>query len=507
MAVFGAMGRRLEVYGLAALVMGGVLAGFFGMMRSGFDPGAGAQALALALPLLVVCLLALRSAWVGLGLGALALTSVTPLPMLHRTEIGMALCLLVGGLTVVWRLLNWRVRVPLALRGGAGWFLFAALWLWVRFILDRPGSANMGARGGGLGEASMFLMGTVAYFVLAANAADSWDGRRTLLWVIGLLLAGLAIDLALGLREDPALVVLSLFGRQAWLGFALLLAWSLQRSLGPRGEPRGAVLFYGVACLMLLMAVLTPHRSRPLYALGILLATTAVFRVSRRFVLFLALLVLLGAGVIFFVGPERIPMRSVRSLSTVLPMPEDRLKTAIWEYRLSHETGWESSFRMELNRIAWSNIRNRPLTGRGFGFSQQDLSWAMSRGGYYADAAQGLAVSGMFHNAVVELAVFCGLPAALMFLVAAGVGVWRFWGTVRRITDPHLKILCVGGLGYLVAEFGQMVINGGARDFFYVCVVLGFMKGVCRRVEREPQLTAAAGAAPAGPVPEGQRAL
>jgi hypothetical protein len=353
----------------------------------------------------------------------------------------------------------------------------------------------MGDRGG-LGEASMFLLGTVAYFVLAANAAEDWDARRVCRWLVGLLVVGAAIDYGLGLRQDLALGLLAFFGRQIWFLAALALSWSIQRSLQARESVRGTLLFYALASFMFLLAVLTPHRSRPLYAAGILVAVATVFRVSRRLFVYLGLLVLAATTLVFVLGPERIPLRSVRSLSTILPVPEERLRAAIWEYQLSYETGWESSFRTELNQIAWRSVRRYPLTGRGFAFTQQDLSWALSRGGHYADAAQGLAVSGMFHNAVVELAVFCGLPAALLFVLALGWGGWSFWRAARKVENPDMKLLCAGALGYLVAETGQMLINGGARDFFYVCVLLGFMNGVCQRLEREAR--AAPGAAPAG---------
>ena len=48
-------------------------------------------------------------------------------------------------------------------------------------------------------------------------------------------------------------------------------------------------------------------------------------------------------------------------------------------------------------------------------------------------------------------------------------------------------MMTAGIMGYLVAASGQMLMNGSGRDFFYICVLLGFLRGVVIRTLAESE--------------------
>jgi len=190
-------------------------------------------------------------------------------------------------------------------------------------------------------------------------------------------------------------------------------------------------------------------------------------------------------SIFLFSGPSEMPLMISRSLSIVLPVSPERVDEFAREFSASDERGWASPFRAELNRLAWYEISHNPLFGKGFVLSRDEIVWSFSRPRSFEEATKKLAVTGMYHDSLVELAVFCGIPAVVFFVISFFRVAIRFFHLVPDIADKKLKVLSSGLLGFFVATSGQMLMNGGGRDFFYMCVLLGVLRGIYVRCTSE----------------------
>ena len=135
-------------------------------------------------------------------------------------------------------------------------------------------------------------------------------------------------------------------------------------------------------------------------------------------------------------------------------------------------------------RYGWEQIKEHPIFGKGFAFTTSEMIASMS----YIDvdihvqrAFEGiaaLAMTGGYHNAVFELMVFCGIPAAILFVVAYfGIFV-QFMKWCKSLPNMPLKIFSAGMAGYFVQASGQMLMNGSGAMFGQICVILGIMSGL-----------------------------
>ena len=118
------------------------------------------------------------------------------------------------------------------------------------------------------------------------------------------------------------------------------------------------------------------------------------------------------------------------------------------------------------------------MFGKGFAFSREELIMVSDQASKSANR-EGLAVAGGYHNSVLQLAVSCGVPAALLFLIVyAAVSIAFVRAAKSRIKDPYTLALCAGILGTFAANSGQMFMNGGPYHMFITCVMLGAMRGI-----------------------------
>ena len=476
------MKSRMEMYVLPLVMIGGLFLAGVQLMVNGFSTTSVLQAALCLAPLLLTLLVIAAPIWAGLGLGAVGMTFGLPLPVLERMEIGMlilGLLILLTGLNLITRHHYFAIKLD----WGGKVMIVATVLILARFVYDRPGSANLGSFGG-LGEASAFVLGALSYFVMVRLGADSWRPRMNLWCAAVMLFIGLILDYVLSFIQDPLVGFMGLFNRQMWFLSPMVLAWAFER--GRRTKPPFGVTatILGVCGVILALGIISPHRSRPLFAIGIILSVAWVYNRSYKVLIGLSVPVAIFAAFALTVGIERVPFLVSRSLSTLLPIPSSQFDNYVYEFGSSSENGWTSPFRQQLWGLALEQIDRHPLAGKGFAYSAEEVNWALSRSGAVEDAVQGLAVSGCYHNALAELAVFCGLPAAFAFLLAYIRGV-RAIGQFSAITDPHMRILVAGILGFFVATSGQMLMNGSGRDFFYVCVVLGAMQGIRQRLDRE----------------------
>jgi hypothetical protein len=143
--------------------------------------------------------------------------------------------------------------------------------------------------------------------------------------------------------------------------------------------------------------------------------------------------------------------------------------------------GWQDSFRANMYRYGWAEIKKHPLIGKGFKFSTEEIIASMSYttvNAFDLGSVTALAISGGYHNAVFELAVFCGLPTALIFIIAYFGILLRFLPWCQGLPSSSLKVLSAGMLGFFVQASGQMLMNGSGYMFGIICTLLGCMSGL-----------------------------
>jgi hypothetical protein len=282
--------------------------------------------------------------------------------------------------------------------------------------------------------------------------------------------------------------ILHIYHRPFWLLAPILLAICFERRRNPKtGAIRGVLVFGAILALMGL-SVLSPHRSRPIFGVGIVASVCLLYRYFRRGFLTMASFSAVALLFLVLVTPDRLPNTIRRSLSTVIPVDADAFRSIAHEEGISYEYGWQSNFRATMNRVGFMKIRSSPLVGTGFRFQVEDLLVELvPAGGQLNPAVMAKATSGGYHNSVLTLAVFCGIPCALLFVVGLLVLPLRFIRVMRNHPDREFRIWSAGLLGFMVASSGQMLINGHAFDMFTVNVLLGTMNGIMIRLRRQEQ--------------------
>jgi O-antigen ligase len=158
-------------------------------------------------------------------------------------------------------------------------------------------------------------------------------------------------------------------------------------------------------------------------------------------------------------------------------------------YRGSAELGWHSDFRRTMNALAWRKIRRHPIVGNGFAFTREELVAVVgaARRGGLRNAQEALATSGGYHNTLIQMAVICGIPTVLLFVIAFVAIPRRFAMLVRSVADPQTTVFAALLLGFFVASSVQMLTNGSGVDLFVVCCLLGIMNGIMYRIGKHRQ--------------------
>lgn len=447
-----------------------------GLLSTNFSSGGIITAALLAAPAILALVLLLYPVWPGLILGGTTIAIMLPFPIIFRLEVGLILTGLICAVAVFRKAVS---RASPSVFGSLDTLAMGVVTLIVvlRFAYDRPGSLRMGGTGGGGGEAVVFLAGILAYVVTSHLFAEPWDVRRNLAVILGMGLFSFATHAATSFGADIVFGMMSLFYRQLW--FLCPLAFAYACHLRQKHPPSLfiPIFYYAILITILLLGSFSPHRSRLLFSVAIIGAVGYCYGRLRTTVLvgLVAIAVVILCALALNKGS--LPGPLVRSFSTILPSQNDDSLEFVTEHKLSSETGWSSRFRSRLTAIAWENIRQHPIAGKGFILSLDDLMKLSSRNEEDRIIAQ-LATSGCYHNAVIELAVFCGLPAALAFVIGYFVGLWRFAVMAKSLENTALKLLCAAMLGFFCAESGQMLMNGSSRDFAVSCILLAAMRGI-----------------------------
>ncbi|MFO7871845.1 MAG: hypothetical protein R6V03_10505 [Kiritimatiellia bacterium] len=449
---------------------------FVSLLKSGFGSRGIIQAIVLLTPVVALILIANRAYWPGIMLAAVAVPYRIPIAVLHRLPIATILLIFLMGICTLRRALG-KGLPRITLQFDSLCMTGVLMILGARFVYDRPGSAMFGQTGGG-GEAAIFILSVMAYFLFSRITAEHWDHHRNLI-VLVLILSIITCTRLLTLSISGAFyLLLSLFNRTMWLLAPIVLSLVIHRQTQNAERAGPPFLSWVIMLLIIAMAAVSPHRSRPFFAAGSIITVSFVYYRASTNTIFLASVTALVLAVLLAYGGGELPVVLSRSFSTIVPVPRHEFYQYARDLNLSRETGWGSGFRAYLWNLAYQKISLHPIVGNGFTFSRVELMNALGASGAIEEASQALAVSGAYHNSVIELAVFCGVPSALLFVSAYIFRFIAFVPFARKLGGGNLKIICAGSLGFLTAVTGQMLMNGGSYDFFTVCLLMGYMRGI-----------------------------
>jgi len=479
------MNEKLRAYGLAAAIVAIVLACFTRLVSSNYSLPSMIGAAVYLLPLLAVVLIMVSPVWVGLLLGFLTVTYSAPILILARLQIRVLVTISLCGLMLVNRAIR-KERTGIPLTFDSLCMTAASLIVLGRILHDRPGSAQL-SDVGGAGEAFIFMVGLISYFMVTRIVAERWDVRKNLKVAIVTVSLVAIVNNIVRFSSGSLYGLFGLFDEELWLLCPIAFAIVLQKQKNGIRRLTKPIPYWIAVTLILALGVVSPHRSRPFFALGIIAVVSYAYGRMRKTVSFAVGSLVIAVGLLLAAGSGRLPLLITRSLSTVVNVSHEDIGRCVQEYGISNESGWRSGFRVELYRVAWAKIRKHPFTGNGFTFTQDDIIRAFRASGAVKDAAAALALAGGYHNSLLELAVFCGLPAAFFISCACVFRFRKFLFLAKTAENPDFKVMATGISGFFVTVSGQMLMNGRSQIFFCVCVIMGFMRGMCIRGEHEPK--------------------
>lgn len=442
---------------------------------------AGLWSLLLVVPLSSSFALQQREAWFPVLVGVSGIWSTVPLPFVDRISIGIAGSV---GLAIV--LVAGRgsgARLPRVWRGPG--LVFAGLFciLILRIAIDRPGSARLGDSGG-MGEALILGSSSIMFWVAAVSVQwiRDWKVAWRRMLITGMVAWGVetaALFFDPRKHVDRAVPLYFLFIVPVWLLCGMFEAWWLDRKSGQevaRADRIAVPLWWGELPILLtpiLLSATSPHRSWPLLALGITLTACLLYRRFWKALFLIVPVIGLLVAVVLWVGTENLPLSSRRALSIVSPKFARGLKEDV-------ETGWRSDFRIAMHKMSWARIKQNPLVGAGFRFELSEMDSLIPWTGVdpTGTGLERLALSGGYHNSVIQVATTCGIPAAALFVLGLGIVVVRYGVLVRSLPASAEKRFLAAVAGYSVALIGTMVVNGLGLQFAMVCAMTGGMHGM-----------------------------
>lgn len=433
--------------------------------------------IAVLLPFIAMAALATRRLWIGVLLGLLTINVEVPIPVLSRITPGLFFVVLVICFELIGTFANQR-QYAVFRTVGSRCMMLAAAGIAVRVLWDRPGSTNLG-QSGGAGQAIMYLAGGGAYFAVSLVAADRWDTLRNSKIMVFLAAIGVVIGVAIsgagaGMRGAAS----SVFSLPTWLIASLALAWL--HNYWVRGGILAWTRYLFTVFLVLGFSLITPFRSRLYFALAMIFVTGWGYRHLRRSCIALVIGGSLVACVIMMGDPDGITLITRRALSTILSVNPNDASYIADIYSTSSEVGWESGFRATLTRLAYDRIKEHPLVGNGFSFSSEDLANAASMmgGNSMSGGSMTLVVGGTYHNSLLALSVFCGVPVAVFFALGVILILRLYIRFIRDKESSQDKAFCVALLAFVIVIIGQTLMNGDGMTFLLVCCCLGVMNGM-----------------------------
>jgi len=244
----------------------------------------------------------------------------------------------------------------------------------------------------------------------------------------GVTRAGL--DMTIGLVDDNALVEASRLGELASIGAPLLLVILTYFRLKDLWKPKYWIIFLLLlGCLLL--AVMGGFRSSVLALIVVLGA--GLFREYRWLAIVPATVVtLLGGGIIAYhnYGGWEMPLGAQRSL-VFLP--------GKWDPAAVSSAKGSDDFRFETwEKWDKAHFKEKPLLGRGFGFSASvmgDIMGAYDRRDDYL-LRQTLLLTGELHNGFLSVVDRVGIVGAVFFSIWWVITLWHIFTVLNT---PHLR--------------------------------------------------------------------
>lgn len=438
----------------------------------------------LTLPIVV----SLRPMWFGIVLALSTLWYALPLPLLSQLPFGLLLSLMVSVLFIGEHIIDRE-----AIRSGffqsveIRCMSLSALLFAARFAYDRPGSALIG-RVGGAGQAFQFLIAYMVFLSVVSLARGNWPMGKTIRALAWGLVISLGVDIVPRLvRHGIANTIPAFYGMALWFLAPMIMSYCLrQAEMARGGNLRWKVGFYAAALGIILLASLAGFRSRPLFAVTSILVVLFAYRRLRTTVPAVAIGLVLSLVLAMSLTPGRLSTYAARTLSPYLPK-RVLARIAIDPSQLtSAEMGWQSDFRSQLLRMAIESIKQNPVFGRGVKFNREEIISAITGADWGESVMAGLAVSGGYHDSVIQLAVYSGVPTAALFCLALALSMYKLAKAVRRSVHDEAHFLAATVLGYAAAALGQMLMNGGPFDFYVACVLIASAGGLQQRLTPLP---------------------
>lgn len=471
----------ITLFAAFQLVSGGSGIRTFGLMR----------ALAIISPALLILFMKMRPVWIGLliGLGASSGGEI-PVPLFDVLPLHVIFGSIAFGILLLYHIMQ-RQRVwPL---GPDSRFILATLCValfW--FAVQRPGSYRMGAGTAGLSRTVQMTASFLFFPVAAYTVAHGFDLKKNfrLILILGLVFYMRSIgQMATRLGVEPVFTQLSMMS--FWILAPFLLAGLLFKAQKAFGWILLADLWVGY---ILLTGLLATHRSRILMGVGVVLICAWAFRRLKRYAVLMVLALIVSLP--FFLS-RGVPEKVKRAASMFLPASVVGYK----EGTLESEMGWKSDFRIEMAARGWEKIKSSPFFGHGAAISVEE-AWGVAYAASSAKDAYGrrqefLEMGGSYHNMIMTLLVYYGVPAGLLCLFAIGRSAYKGIRLIRAESP------CGEGGGWLTwhaammgsmwAYLVQFLVNGSQRDLRNMLVFCGVWYAVWALKEKAERDRLAAG--------------
>ncbi len=478
------------------------------LLHDGFGLSTMLTLVPLAAIITVIAINSLSAYRIGLLVGAQAMvTYIIPIPLFDRLTVGMLAGLFLMSIYLLTYALTKKESEGVHRNFPSLMLAITAVVVITRLIIDRPGSARLGGVGGA-GEAVAILLAMVIYFVGSKMCALPWDARKN--YRAALLVCAIAY-FPLGLEMVKRLIYgheqLNLYTVPMFTLAAFILVYFIDKSAQSK-LPKFKVLTFLITGLILLFSFISARRAAPFAAMASIFVMVYCYKQIRQFMA-VALCALPLMFIFFLMQPEKIPQSMARTLSTVLPT------SVSYDLRNRYslgEMGFENEWRSRLARMAWEDIKRHPIFGRGFSYSFDDIVAAVSTVGQSRQDAlyEGLALSGGYHDGILTMASFCGLPAAVAMVISMLSLLGLFISKVRRLPPSPQKMFAAALGATFVANFVQMATNGSGPSIYILCAQMAVMNGflfllsksaVMEGAQPQPALPANAALTPArGPV-------
>ena len=428
------------------------------------------------MPFIAIVLNHYRTYWFGLFFGLCMFNTLRiPVPILSGfTLYGMMIFVFWFFLVLDYAIRRER-RVFMIDRLEYKLFILLAILVVARLISDPPGSARMG-ESGGLSTALPFFQGAIVFplgYWLVKQMGDWHRNMRIAVILMGVAFFYVVVFGAAERAQEGYQWFYALsFNRQLYLPIAIVLADGIRQVVT---NQKSFSRFAGWVVWGMVLSILSAVRSAPFQMAAMAGTAGWLYHRLRGVVVLLGVVGFFGVSGLLMVVPfSQLPGSIQRTVSVLIP----------GQARSSHigELGWESSFRADLRKVAYKEIRKHPFIGSGWGFSRTEIIQAVSIQEFRDARTAKLAISGSYHCTPLIIAAKNGVAVAIIFLVAVGVcGIRLLKWTVSRPPDDEAKYQVAVLLVYASTIFLMMWVNGHGYELTMLLLSLGAASAIVDR--------------------------